>query len=161
MEGYRFKKGTRVKSPIETVMFEIERATIDGSVDIKQIVSNSEPKDAPLHCEFEWNNRIAGAKWRLEQARKLVQSIEYVPANSPPVRKYHSVEMVVTKNKREIKQVRAFRSIDSIMACPDLRAEILLQAIREVHALRKKYAALQELSQVWAALDKTIQEMPV
>ena len=161
MTAYRFKAGTRIKSPIASVMSEIRRATVDGNVSLQDLVDNAKPKDAPLHCEFEWHNPTAANKWRLEQARKIIQSVEFIPNDSPPVRGYHSVEAIVTKPDGTEKQKQVFRSVQDILACPESRADLLLQAIRDVQALRKKYAALQELAQVWAALDKTLAEVKV
>ena len=161
MSQYRFKPGTRIKSPVESVVTEIERATVDGRVEMQALVDNAKPKDAPLHREFDWHNATAANKWRLEQARKIVQSVEYVPKDSPPVRNYHSIETVTIEPGEEPKIVRAFRSIDDIMECPESRADILLQAIRDVQSLRKKYGALQELSKVWSALDKAISEIKI
>ena len=67
MTAYRFKLGTRIKRLITSVTSEIKRATVHESIDIKQIVSNSEPEDAPLHRELEWSNSLAANKWRSEK----------------------------------------------------------------------------------------------
>ena len=159
MSTYRFKPGTRIKSSVDTVVTEIQHATVDGRVGMQTLVDNAKPKDAPLHGEFDWHNPTAANKWRLEQARKIVQSVEFIPKDSPPVRNYHSVEVVTIEKDEEPKTVRAFMSVEEIMACPESRADLLLQAIRDVQSLRKKYASLQELAKVWSALDKAISEI--
>lgn len=33
---------------------------------------------SPLHDLFDWDNSVAGYKWRLQQAREVIRSVEYV-----------------------------------------------------------------------------------
>ena len=155
----RLKKSSRVKNSAETVFQAVEAAKDDeGNIDLQSIVDAAKPKNAPLHGEFTWEQRTAANKWRLHEARRVVQSIEVVHEESPATRAWESVT-VVEKNadpEDAPKGKRVFRSVEDIMADPAQRDELLVQALRDAAAWRKRYAGLQELAQVFQAIDETI-----
>ena len=41
----------------------------------KRLVDVSRDESAPLHAEFEWDDSVAGEKYREEQARKIIQHL--------------------------------------------------------------------------------------
>lgn len=49
-----------------------------GVIDPHTVVDESRPDDAPLHPVFEWRDEIAAERWRVEQARRVVRSVEIV-----------------------------------------------------------------------------------
>ena len=44
----------------------------------QDLIDAAEPPDSELHDLFEWDDTIAARKWRLNQARKLIKSIEVI-----------------------------------------------------------------------------------
>jgi hypothetical protein len=154
----RLKKGARVKSDAATIFAAVEAAKIDGDVDLQTLVDQARPKDAPLHNEFTWPDKKAANQWRLHEARKIVQSVEIVYPTKPPTRAWERVMVdVIAETPEEKPQRRSvFRSINEIMADPVTRNDLLVQAIRDYQSLRKRYAGLQELAQVHAAIDGVI-----
>lgn len=49
-----------------------------GVIDPHTVVDESRPDSAPLHPVFEWRDEIAAERWRVEQARRIVRSVEIV-----------------------------------------------------------------------------------
>lgn len=148
------KVGTRVSASAEVVFQELERAKIDGSISLETIVANAKPKNALLHDEFTWANSEAAEKWRLLEARKVVQSIEIVHENGQLTRAYEATTITITETQgKESETRRVFKSVHDIMADPLGRDELLTQAIRDALAWRRRYVGLQELAQVFSALD--------
>jgi hypothetical protein len=49
-----------------------------GVINPHTVVNESRPKNAPLHPVFEWCDEIAAEKWRVEQARRVVRSVEII-----------------------------------------------------------------------------------
>ena len=47
------------------------------------VVGAARPRNHPLHDRFEWNNRVAGPKYREVQAKELIRSVKiaYVDPN--------------------------------------------------------------------------------
>lgn len=50
----------------------------NGEITPEQVVEDARPVDSPLHPYFEWNDSLAAHNWRIEQARRLLQSFELV-----------------------------------------------------------------------------------
>jgi len=44
-----------------------------GHLDAETVVAEARSKKSPLHQYFDWDNKVAGEKWRLEQARSLIR----------------------------------------------------------------------------------------
>jgi len=44
-----------------------------GLLDAETVVAEARPKNSPLHRYFDWDNKVAGERWRLEQARQLIR----------------------------------------------------------------------------------------
>lgn len=47
----------------------------DGTLTAKGVLKKAKAKTHELHGQFDWNDTIAGGKWRLEQARRLIRSV--------------------------------------------------------------------------------------
>lgn len=46
-----------------------------GVITPRAVVDDARNSDSPLHECFDWNDEIAGDKWRLVQARRLIRSV--------------------------------------------------------------------------------------
>ncbi len=155
----RKKTGSRVNAPAEIIVKELERAKVDGNIHLQTLVDNAKPENAPLHGEFTWSNGEAADKWRLYEARQIVKSVEIVHESSPATRAYEATTVIVEQDEGSQEpavSMRVFRSVSDIMADPVARDELLTQAIRDAIAWRKRYAGLQELAKVFAALDVVV-----
>lgn len=77
---FQWREGSRVKLDPQVAGQELERIrTRDGKIETVTVVDEARPEDAPLHPAFEWDDSVAGEKYRLYQARNLVRSIEVAP----------------------------------------------------------------------------------
>jgi len=47
----------------------------EGRLTADRVVESARPLTSPLHSEFEWNDGEAAHKYRIVQARKLIQSV--------------------------------------------------------------------------------------
>lgn len=104
---------------------------------------------SPLHGYFTWADNEAARAWRLHQARNLIASVrvQMVGPVEPqePVRAWVSVLTDAG---------RGYRALESALADPLAREDLLTSALRELERVRRQYAQLEELSSVWAALDQ-------
>jgi len=64
------------------VKAELDRIRGNGSFSGQAVVDASRPEDAILHRAFEWNDTIAGEKFRLVQARTLTRVVIRLPEKS-------------------------------------------------------------------------------
>jgi tRNA A37 N6-isopentenylltransferase MiaA len=82
MAEYRFREnigitvGDLTPQIIGETLADIEDR--HGIIDPHTVVEESKPDDAPLHPVFEWRDDVAAEKWRTDQARRIVRSVEVV-----------------------------------------------------------------------------------
>ena len=58
---------------VGAVLEDIEQQ--NGTVSKELFLDASRSEDSPTHGMFEWDDSIAGEKWRLDQARKIICSL--------------------------------------------------------------------------------------
>lgn len=65
--------------PAQLVGDTLEQIEADhGVIDSRVVLDESRPEDAPLHPCFDWDDASAAEKYRLEQSRALIRSVEIV-----------------------------------------------------------------------------------
>lgn len=114
------------------------------------LARGSDPTSA-LHSMFTWSDDEAAHLRRLDEARRIIVSVRVHIAprpDMPPikVRAYASLASDRLSGG-------GYRPIEVVLSEPDARAELLQTALRELDALRKRYAALAELATLFAELD--------
>lgn len=122
-----------------------ERLNAEGRLTAADLVEESRPKNAPLHDEFEWDNKLAADEWRKHQARNIINAIVVVnkTPEATPVRAFFQV---TAPSKYE--------AIQTIIKTPDMYDVLLRRALGEMSAFRDKYKQLKELDGVFAEIDK-------
>lgn len=160
----RWKKGARVGVKAEVAHRFLERIRTDngGKLQLAEVVRQSKPKNAPLHNEFEWDDKKCGELYRQEQARYIIRKIEVVRPEMPNIstRAYESVTVSETDtSKTPERKVSAFMSVEDVLSNPAARAELLGQAVRDALAFRRRYAALSELSNLIHVIDEEVKKL--
>ena len=104
-------------------------------------------KKSEIHNDFEWNDGVAAEKYRLIQARKMIQMfvVESEKAEQPKVR-----ALSITTNKSVYQPTRLFLKQD------DEYAALLKRALAELEAFKQKFSVLSELESVFEEIEKVI-----
>ena len=139
MGSYRLGEA---KKKIATEVCSVLEA--EGRLDAHNLVDVSRPEDAPLHSEFEWNDAIAGEKYREHQARNIIQQIVVYTEKKEPIRKYVHL----------YSDEPTYHPIELVLKQPDMHAQMLANAKRELESFRRKYSQLKELKAVFNAIDE-------
>lgn len=121
----------------------------DGTLRPPVIVEEARPKRSPLHKYFEWEDGRAAELYRLDQARRMIQRYEIVLVESCP----NPVRAFVSFAEDRKTGGAGYRQMARVMRDPEQRAGLLEQALAELRRLRARYGHLQELAQVFAAMD--------
>ena len=109
-----------------------------GALTPRVVVDAARDPENPLHNRFEWDDSIAGEKYRLGQARELIRlAVEFVEAPDGPVkvRSFHSVNRA---------DGHRYEPISEIATDPFMSKLVLQAAEREWKALFVKYKHLAE-----------------
>ncbi len=151
MTVYRWKPGSTAKVDAQVVGETLEalRVRQNGRLESEDVLDVARDPTSPLHPHFEWDDSIAAEAHRLDQARYLIRSIEVEveKADAPPVpiRAFVSVQRDAD---------RSYTSTAHALSQPDLRAQVLAQAWRELEAWRNRHAELVEFARVFATIDE-------
>lgn len=140
---YGWKPGACVKADAQTaggVCYELVRTV---GLTPHNLVEASREESAPLHPAFEWDDTLAAEKWREQQASHIIRSLTIRVDQSEPVRAYVSV----------IQSGEPYEPIRAVITAPDKRARLIEQALAELRAFQSKYATLNELCDLFAAID--------
>lgn len=100
-------------------------------------------KRSALHTQFNWNDRDAAERYRIDQARALIRLIVI-----PGTRRSRYVSLTIDRVDSG-----GYRDVEIVMRSSALRAVRLRDALLELNRIRQKYAELEELTAVFAAID--------
>ena len=118
-----------------------------------QFVADAAKKSSPLRPYIEWNDKVAGKAYRLDQARYYMRSIdiEIVLADgSHQVRAWHHV-MIDT----EACDDGCYASSLHISQNEDLSNQVIRRALRELEGWKTRYREYSAVfSGVFAAIDQ-------
>lgn len=105
------------------------------------VVDAARPEESPLHSRFEWDDKVAGEAYRLDQARRLIRSVRVVYREADEkeaartVRAFHSVRD---------EQGTAYRPTDEIVESEFLTRIVMQQMELEWKQLMRKYGHFEE-----------------
>ena len=119
-----------------------------GMLRAEDVVAFARDDKTALHNKFEWDNAKASEQYRLIQARNVIR---VQVAMHPETLKTYRVHVSLLSD-RQVKG-GGYRKTEDVMRQPDHRAALLMQAMKEAQAWRQRYQQLDELAQVFAALD--------
>ena len=121
-----------------------------GAFTPEDVVEASRPKRAKLHKSFEWDDSIAGERFRVEQAKSIVRSIRPVKVKGEPTvpRSFTSVRRQDEPKKRE------YRKTEVVMAEPLSRDEILMNCLSQLMTWRRRWAEYNELAEAVELVQK-------
>lgn len=118
-----------------------------GELTPQSVVDEARPEGAPLHSRFEWNDEVAGEKYRIVQAQQLIRA----------------VKIEYTDSAGEKKRVRGFFPIRDVEENPekigysptedivqdDMCLKILMRQLeRDIADLKRKYGHLAEFAKI-------------
>jgi hypothetical protein len=118
-----------------------------GALSPAIVVEEASAETSPLHRYFEWDNTVAAAKFREEQARGLLRAVLMESDAEPGVNIRAFLMIDTNEGGAYVNTVRALS--DSQMA-----EQVLARAKAELRAFKAKYAHLQKLHKVIAAIEE-------
>lgn len=117
---------------------ELETIELSGEVTNEKVLQYAKDnKDSELYKCFEWDDKIAGEKYRLLKASQIITSISFI-VEEEPVKKqkiYYSI-----KSERE--EARKFKNIRDILEDDDDYKALVNQAKNELDTCKQKYEDL-------------------
>lgn len=126
--------------PAATAAAELARiAEADGGVRARRVVEVARAPDHPLHAGFEWDDQVAGERYRVVQARTLMRAIIHVESEETSER--HLYVHVRTAGESE----GSYQPLLSVVADEYLYEQAIAELNHKFLAARR---ALDELEEV-------------
>jgi len=126
---------------------EIIRRGHHGILRPRHVVEYARNPRSTLHSKFCWDNAIAGDKYRLAQARHLINiTITIATPEVPAYRAYVSM-------RRDRYGNGGYRSTVEVMSDDDTRAQLLREALAEFQSMKRRYGHLKELAEIFSAIE--------
>lgn len=149
--GYQWKPGKRFGVPAAVAGASLEsiRRANAGSLTPAAVVDAARDPTHPLHPAFCWDDTEAAERWREQQARVLINSVRVVVTRSDG----QSVRVAFVSVVNPLGE-RGYQPSSVVMGTPDLRAQALADALAALDGWRCRYSHLEELAEVFAAIDK-------
>lgn len=125
----------------------------DGILRAQDVVKAARSEDSPLHSRFEWDDDEAAEKFRLIQARLLINiSVDVAPGSKIPTRVFVSLST-------DRGDGGGYRTAVDVMSDREMRQQLLSDALESMENFRERYRRLKELSSVISAIGKTSKKL--
>lgn len=147
---YKWKIDGVWKQDANIVGNELKVLADNNDLSPESVLETARDEDSPLHDLFEWDDRIAAEKYRLSQARRIIQQIVLV--NDHPNAETRELRAFVTESRSD----GHYQLITTVVEDPDTYEVLLKRAKFELQMFRDKYKAILELKELFDEIDKVI-----
>lgn len=159
MASYLASKGSRITNDDATILGrQFEELAKFGPVTPEETLDAARPVDAPTHRFYEWNNKVAGELYRLDQTRYYLRSVEIVidttdtEEEQESVRAFHVVTVAETEK-------RGYLHIDTIRNESALLAQVVETARRELVSWERRYHQYDSIKPLLTLVGQAIQQL--
>ena len=122
----------------------------DGILMPEHVVEAARPSHHPLHDRFEWDDTEAAHQYRIDQARRIIR----VTVTMLPAMKGQRVVRSYTSLTPDREKGGGYRETVVVLSNPDMRKQMLADAMDELRVFRRKYSILTELAGVFGEFAK-------
>jgi hypothetical protein len=130
----------------------------NGNIDVDIVVNDAQYTTSPLHDYFTWANDADAVKWRLQQARAMIGSINIiikVDDHEQEVRAFQHLSFKISEKETKTGYTTTVRALSE----PELRLQMIDKALAELNSWRKRYRQYKELGDVFAAIERTEEQL--
>jgi len=116
-----------------------------GFVTPEIVVDDAKHSNSPLHDYFDWSDKKAAEKWRIEQAKYLIRviSVSIIDSSRPEARYFYSIKPTQEMHT-DAKQV--YVTLDAIVSDKEKRDQVIAYAWRELNGWMDRYKQYSEFS---------------
>lgn len=147
MFGWRngYHAPEKMAEPFGNLMAEL-RERHEGNVLASHVVEAARDPDAEVHALFEWDNEIAGAKYREDQARYYMRAIVEVMETDGG---HRTVRAMVSLGDGE-----GYQGMSDVMSDPFKRRTLVELALKRGREWMALYQDVKELAQTFEIVEE-------
>ena len=157
--AFQWADGSSLKADADVVgqrLMALVEKNGGGGLRAADIVADATDVASPLHGLFEWDDVVAAQRHRETQAQYILRHLHVVQVNGETAVMRAFVSMVEEVGDDTIRQ---YVPIARVISEHELYAQALEQALRELHAFERKYAAFVELAEITIHARKQIEQL--
>lgn len=139
MESLYKADATKVASELESLGTEYT---------LSDVVEKARDTHSEMHSCFEWDDTVAGQKYRESQAGKMIRQLVIVKDNDGEPEKTN-IRLIVSTGKRD----NTYTPTKLIVKKQDEYEALLERALAELRAFKQKYSTLSELDEIMGLID--------
>ncbi|MCK5296354.1 MAG: hypothetical protein KAJ75_05660 [Alphaproteobacteria bacterium] len=131
--------GKKTHQLVRDAFEELTARNGGGGVTSHQFLKFSTPKDSYTHRLFDWDNKSASDKYRLQQARQLLSSIT-IEVSGVRTRELENLIIEVEDNRE-----RKYLHIEKILSDEDLKEQVVASVVRQLRMTIDRYRKYKEI----------------
>jgi len=152
--GEAYKKFNQGKVTAEQAAEEILRIEkINGSISAQDLIDVSKDPKSVLHPCLDWEDRVAGPKWRLEQSRSLLASPRVIIVAGEPPRPL-MLNVILTDTKKP-----AYMNSPAVMSNADYSIQAYKRAFAEFANGGKRFQNIKELYEIYSEAMERVESL--
>ena len=123
---------------------------IGEEVKPEQVLDKARDSDSELHKCFDWDDSSAAEKYRLHQARLVINHLIVVKRDVEEEKEPVQFRVML---KNDSAKESGYKQTLVMVRDEDEYKKLLEQAYRELHSFKQKYSCLSELAEIIALID--------
>lgn len=132
------------------------------SITPQNVVDLARNEDSVIHNDFEWDDEVAGEKYRVMQARDMLRSFVLIRDEEPTQPEENNGTKFSIEEPHPVGKLRALHNTSNSCEYAPIEYfienkyeyQILLgKAIAELEAFKRRYAMIAELEEVFNAIN--------
>lgn len=143
---------------VPVIASELERlASAHGGVTPAIVLREAKRSRSKLHRFFDWDDKEAADKWRLEQAGEMIRAVRVVIIDESSGREVAARAYVSVKT-RDVGKM--YIPTLSAMSDAEYREQVLARALDELRDWQIRYQNLQELADLFSVIEAKAPKAP-
>lgn len=150
MTKQEYKTTDKITEEVIKEVLEVEQ---EQGLTASNLVEKAKDKNSILHDLFDWDDTIAAEKWRLQQARALINEIKIVVGDKT-MYAFENVNVSVTDASE-----REYKPVMEIISNEQYRNQILKSALNFLNSWKMKYKQFTELKPIVVSIERTTKHL--
>ena len=141
MTEYCFKELITLKgaknASVNAIGAELAAIAGAGRLTPDAVVETARNPASAMHGMFDWDDAVAAAKWRIEQARAVIRHIHIIDDENNTRPAFLSVSTAGSKTQ--------YQPVEAVARSREMQVAVLAAAKRDLDAYTIRYRALKEI----------------
>lgn len=126
------------------------------------VVAAARPESSPLHQHFTWDDLVAAEKFRIQEARQLVNHIVVVvtvQGKQQETKAFHSI--VVDSGDEESVPEHRYTTVRIVAKSQDMREQVIQRALTELEGWQARYQQYQDVlsAELFTEIKRTVKRV--